>query len=136
MGDIRKFSMDMDNFAKKVGIAAEILQKRVAFDLFGRIVKKTPVDKGRARGSWTIAVNAADRAVLPEGQESYPEPKIGSLTVKPGDEIWISNNLPYIVELEKGHSKKAPEGMVALSIAEVDHNMSRLEQTAVKEAGL
>ena len=42
---------------------------------------------------------------------------------QPGESIWISNNLPYITALEDGHSKQAPAGMVALSLAEVSSGL-------------
>lgn len=135
--DARQFNLQLDDFARRVGIAPSTVQKRVAFDLFGRIVRKTPVDKGRARASWNISLNQADRTVQPDGLAHYPAPSLSvALAPLPGQEIWISNNLPYIVELEKGHSKQAPHGMAALSIAEVDLAMSRLEREGVRDAGL
>lgn len=157
--DFRRFNVNLDDFARRVGLAAGTVQKRVAFDLFGRIVRKTPVDTGRARGSWNISVNNPDRSVVqrvrtivkrgaqvPKGlrrrgiQQAINQiqnQNLFALNVQPGDEIWISNNLPYIVELEKGHSKQqAPAGMVAVSIAEVDTAMSRLEREGLREAGL
>lgn len=109
--DFRQFSVDLDNFVKQVGLSAQAVQKKVAFDLFRRIVKKTPVDTGRARASWTISANGADQTV-------------------------ISNNVPYITALEDGHSKKAPVGMVKVSIAEIDVAMRRLVDEGIKEAGL
>jgi hypothetical protein len=134
--DYRTFALQLDDFARRVGLSGTTVAKRVAFDVFARIVRKTPVDKGRARASWTISVNNADRTVQPDGQASYPVPQVGALNVQPGDSIWISNNLPYIVKLEEGHSQQAPAGMVAVSLAEVDTAMSRLEREGLKDAGL
>ena len=136
--DFRQFSLNMDDFSRKVGIAAGTVQKSIAVDLFKRIVRNTPVDTGRARGSWTMAVNQADRTVLPPAPKGtvYPAPKTPGLTVKSGDTIWISNNLPYITSLEDGHSKKAPAGMVALSIEEVKLRMDLLMREGLKDAGL
>jgi len=134
--DYRTFALQLDDFARRVGLSGTTVAKRVAFDVFARIVRKTPVDKGRAKGSWTISVNNADRTVQPDGQASYPVPQVGALNVQPGDSIWISNNLPYIVKLEEGHSQQAPAGMVAVSLAEVDTAMSRLEREGLKDAGL
>ena len=138
--DFRTFNLQLDGFARKVGVAAGTVQKRVAFDLFGRIVRRTPVDTGRARGSWTIAVNQADRAVLPPAppRHKYPRPHVPvGITVKPGDTIWISNNLPYITALEDGHSKQTPpHAMVALSIEEVQAKYDTLAREGLKDAGL
>lgn len=136
--DFRSFSVDLDAFVKKVGLARGTVVKRVGFDLYGRIIRKTPVDTGRARGSWTISVSEADRTVLPPAPpgQIYPPPPIGALDVRLNESIVISNNLPYITALEDGHSKQAPNGMVALSIAEVETNMAQLEAQGIKDAGL
>lgn len=45
--------------------------------------------------------------------------------------IYISNNLPYIVALEFGHSKQAPNGMVGVATA----NLKKKIDEAVRESG-
>lgn len=147
MSDLRTFLRDLDDFAERVGLEQRTIVKKIAFDLFGAIVKRTPVDTGRARASWTIAVGSANRAVQPEGE--YPAYQQDRETVaqvaqaaaqqeiagffalaglKKGvitEPIWISNNLPYIVELEQGHSKdQAPNGMVDLAILDVEQKLA------------
>lgn len=162
--DLIEFEGDLDAFAKQVRIDYTKVLKRVAFDLFTRIVQKTPVDTGRARASWNLTIGTPDLSVAPEGQ--YPEMKteiviakfqealveiegkmLGKTLTYP---IYITNNLPYILELEHGRRKvtvnrkpkkgekpkkpksqmagsiQAPEGMVALSIEEVKLKMSLL----------
>ena len=69
MGDLIEFEGDLDAFAKQVGIDYTKVVKHIAFDLFGRIVKKTPVDTGRARASWNITIGEVDTTVAPEGQQ-------------------------------------------------------------------
>jgi len=34
-----------------------------------------------------------------------------------GQTVYLLNNLPYSVPLEYGHSKKAPQGMVRMTLA-------------------
>jgi len=136
--DFRQFQFNLDEFARKIRLAPARVAKRVAFDLFGLIVRKTPVDTGRAQGSWTMSLNAADRRVQPDNLAAYPTPQPGPAValMGPTDTIWISNNLPYITALEDGHSKQAPAGMVALSIVEVQAKMDALMQAGMKDAGL
>lgn len=137
--DIRTFNLNMDAFVAKVKIAPAKVVKRVAFDLYGHIIRNTPVDTGRARASWTIAVNQANRNVMPAvpaGARVYPDPAPGFLAVGPGDTVIISNNLPYINALEDGHSKQAPFGMVAVSMMEVRAKMAALIAAGVQDAGL
>lgn len=133
------FDRDLTAFAKQLDVSVVTVVKKVGFDLFARIIKRTPVDTGRARASWTIAVNQPDRTVAPEG--THPEAIVspeaaaasqaaGALThLKPYEPVWISNNLPYIEALEKGHSDQAPAGMVALSIAETETEIDTILRT-------
>ena len=133
-----RFDRDLKAFGKALGIEVVTVQKKVSFDLFRRLVSRTPVDTGRARSGWNIAVDHPDRSVPAPIEHTdmqtgkAPSPAAGEIraaevgtalaALKPGDyrPVWISNNLPYIVELEKGHSRQAPAGMVALSIAETE----------------
>ena len=141
--DFRSFSLKLDAFSAKVKIASANVIKHIALDFFRHVVMNTPVDTGRARASWTIAVNQADRSVMPEAHEGavYPAAQAGFLSVGPGDSVIISNNLPYITVLENGRqahsgSIQAPFGMVAISMMEVRANTAVLIAAGVQDAGL
>lgn len=129
--DLFRFNRDLKAFSDKLGIDHVTVVKKIGLDLFRRIIEKTPVDTGRARASWTIAIAIPDRTVAALG--SYPEYQSGAGPgvamaastlngLAPGEyqPVWISNNLPYIAALENGHSQQAPSGMVSLSIAETE----------------
>lgn len=133
--NFRNFSIACDRFAAKMKLGVTTVQKRIAFDLYGRIIAKTPVDTGRARASWTIASGSPDRTVAAQGGLPAPQIPLG-LLVKPGETIWIANNLPYITALEDGHSKQAPSGMVALSIEEIRLKMRALISEGLRDANL
>lgn len=149
MGTIFEFEGDLDKFAKQVGIDYDTVVKRVAFDLFTRIVQKTPVDTGRARASWNISIGEPVFTVAPDNQPAMTEADIrakASRMLAAGrkltEPVWITNNLPYIIVLEEGgypinpkkktgktkggFSVQAPHGMVALSIEEVTLKMNLL----------
>lgn len=122
-----EFNAQLTQFARKIQVAPQKVVKKVAFQLFRRIIEKTPVDTGRARASWNIAIGSINPAVAPEGQHPKSPNALAAkaatvLTSYGADGrlpvVWISNNLPYIGELENGHSQQAPAGMVGLSIAE------------------
>jgi len=128
-----KFNRDLQAFAKSLDIDITKVVKKIGFDLFRRIIVKTPWKTGRARASWTIAVNEPDRTVMPEGNyrvaQSNPEGMASAkgnaalAKLQPYEPVWISNNLPYIEALEQGHSQKAPEGMVGLAIQETEREL-------------
>lgn len=81
---------------------------------------KTPVDTGRARGNWHISIGHPEPSVS-ETKTQTPLPSEGEKlkSSKAGDTIYIQNNLPYIVGLEYGRSRQAPQGMVRLTMQEV-----------------
>ena len=98
--------------------------KKIAFDLFRKVILKTPVLTGRARANWLVSVAEPRNETVDETDKTGIR-AIGNVqTVIAGwnadSDIYLSNNLPYIYGLERGRSrKKAPKGMVKISIAEV-----------------
>lgn len=126
------WTMDLNKYAEKKKVEFKEVRKSYAFALYSSIVKKTPVDTGRARGNWNITVGHDDTT---ESTRTTPQFKSPDQMPKvEGDEtIYISNNLPYITKLEyggypnppkkgsgktvNGYSKQAPEGMVGVTLA-------------------
>lgn len=89
------FSSDIAKFNKKTEEKSLKVFRAVGFEMFGRIVKRTPVDTGRLRNNWQIT----------DG-------------VKLGDKLFITNNLPYAKRIEDGYSAQAPAGMVKVTVNE------------------
>ncbi|MDH3377781.1 MAG: HK97 gp10 family phage protein [Gammaproteobacteria bacterium] len=124
--NLSSFNKALKNFSEEEMPEQHLkLQKRVALDLLRRIVFRTPVDTGRARGNWQVnlgraleqSVNQLDRAgvsTLAQGAG------VINRSTNPYAIITIFNNVNYIKFLEGGSSQQAPSGMVALSIAEVE----------------
>ena len=124
-GAANKFALEIDrDLASSLDDIRDIV---VMLGLEGitRIVNRTPVDTGRARGNWSVSISSRDTTVSvdadPSGSgainagvsavQSYPEEGWPSL--------FIQNNLPYIERLEDGYSGQAPNGMVALTHSEL-----------------
>lgn len=98
----------------------------VAFadQVFWRIDHRTPVDTGRARGNWMAGLDAPNTDVDvnrfdPAGDSTCANAHEVFDKFKLGQAIFITNGLPYIMPLEHGHSQKAPEGMIAVTVAEM-----------------
>lgn len=140
-----QWTIDLGRYARDKKVEIREVRRAYAFALYASIVRMTPWDTGRARGNWNVSVGKPDDRVsdtkrkTPAGRSAMPEPE--------GDEsIFITNNLPYIETLEyggypktvkrgtyvkgtggkKGHyevrskggfSKKAPQGMVGVTLA-------------------
>lgn len=121
------FSKDIRSFTSKAVQAHGKITRAATLELFSGVVKSTPVDKGRARGGWTTSVGAPadspDRedkiAVGQDGGEAMAE-VYQKTPPGAGQVAFLSNSLPYIEELERGHSKKqAPAGMVRINMDRV-----------------
>jgi hypothetical protein len=116
------FEIDLRNFAAKVGARVEVVVRKVAIDLFSRIILRSPVDTGRFRANWQIAIGSIPSGTLElkdkTGQATISKVTAKALHLKAGDTITLVNNLPYAGVLEYGHSQQAPAGMVRISIAE------------------
>jgi hypothetical protein len=135
-----------------------LVYKAIVLETHKRIVMRTPVDTGRARGNWMIDTKNTDEV-------SLDTDKSGSKTVKKGksfadkltmdDKTWIINNVHYIGILENGgypnppkkgswvkgkgyvikssggFSKQAPHGMVKVTMAEMKVLIPAIIQQAV-----
>ena len=115
-------------FSKRIDVDVSVVTTKLALNLFKNIVLRTPVDTGRARASWVVGVNNSPRdRSLPKtkGRNSLNSEvnraiQEGTLQITKfstkSKTIEIANGLPYIQRLERGSSRQAPNGMVALSV--------------------
>jgi hypothetical protein len=112
------------------------------------IVPRTPVDTGRARASWQVTIGEPGREVPPEGGAHREPGATDALQamagLQPGQTVWITSALPYILVLEfggypnpprrgsydkktkswvvksaGGFSRQAPQGMVRVTFEEL-----------------
>lgn len=140
------FAVDIKKFAEKCGKNADVAVRKVCLDLTSSIILKTPVDTGRARANWQTSIGTPAVGVINyEGDAGSgtqaPNSSGGSVRAiassldavakATGNIFWITNNLPYIASLEYGlynagpntiggFSKQAPNGMVRISIRELE----------------
>jgi hypothetical protein len=118
----RQFAIDLTRFGEVTDEQAKVIFQKIVIDLDSRIVLDTPVDVGRARGNWFPSINNPSNAVDLEAKDKSGEKSVSRLTstarnAKLGDTVWFTNNLPYILALENGHSQKqAPDGMVDVNL--------------------
>lgn len=120
----RQFSIDVRRFAAGVPEAANKIRRGLAIEVLRGVVLKSPVDTGRFRGNWQVTEGAPATAPTErtdrQGGATIADGVAEIARIEPGADIWISNNVPYAVVLEDGHSRQAPAGVVALTIAEVE----------------
>ena len=76
---------------------------RVADRVRDVAIRKTPIDRGRARKGWHIE-KGANPTNLGTGIDNS---------------ISVVNRVPYITALEDGHSKQAPNGILGPTVREI-----------------
>ena len=118
-----QFAVDLDRYSKILGITRVRMYRKLTVDLWNNIVMRTPVDTGRARASWNVAVGSPDPSVPPELEEgeTYADPTLPGLanSLDADQMIYITSNLDYIQALEDGHSKQSPpNNMVKMAVVE------------------
>ena len=129
-----EFEAKLLAFADKVGLEYGKVVAKFVLDLDRKIVLRTPVDTGWAQMNWNISADSPDFSYFPaERPVDSPLGADAARTALQRAQLWatiiltdphhtfyISNGIPYIEHLENGHSGQAPNGMVAVSIAEVE----------------
>lgn len=102
----------------------KLLLRKVILEGLTRVVLKTPVDTGRARGGWQVTLGISPD----ENEESNrPVDKSGAATISEGAAkdvpafgiVFIANTVVYIERLEEGHSDQAPHGMLRVTFEEL-----------------
>jgi len=119
------FTLDMDRFKVKTVEQMDLVARKLALEAYRRVILKTPVKTGRARGNWqcTISTPAAGTVddVDPSGAKAMSaiQARVAAWKAVSGVSIILINNLPYISRLEHGSSTQAPNGMVGITVAEL-----------------
>lgn len=116
------FSLDVDKWIAKAKGKQDLVVRKVSLDIFRRVILRTPVRSGRARGNWQCAINNIPvgeiETVDTNGATTLEAVADAIKDAKAGDVIYLVNNVPYILKLENGSSKQAPAGMVGITLTE------------------
>jgi hypothetical protein len=111
----------MASLGLQVAEGADVVVRKVALAADQVIVMATPVDEGRARSNWIAALDAAavgtvepyaEGAAAANGAIEQAARVIADYDGDVHSEIHLTNNLPYIGELNDGSSAQAPAGFV------------------------
>jgi hypothetical protein len=119
------FSRELGRLASFVDVNYEAIVSKTVIDLFYAIVKRTPVDTGRAKANWFLGFDPNQEI----GDHDLNDALEFGYDPNKGVTIWIYNNLEYIIPLEEGWSDQAPRGMVSLSLVE----FNRFLKDAIKK---
>lgn len=136
----KEFSLAVGEFVRKTNADMDVVVRKLCFEIGRRIIMRSPVDTGRFVHNWLFGVNYLPTAHLgrrddPKGQP--PEPVRADAVQRwaeytqearaDAEVMWIVNNMPYGYRLEyEGWSKQAPEGMVRITLEEVETMMKKV----------
>ena len=113
----------------RAAIAAAIVRE------FGELIRQTPVDTGRARAGWSIGTEPSEWTPPPGVWEEFISNGFVDSAVAKGltnknlseaDVIYICNNVQYIMALEAGWSKQAPQGFIGKFLKRLNMQLTQL----------
>jgi hypothetical protein len=117
-----QFTLDIQRFVDKAKGNLDLVVRKVALDLFRRVIQKSPVDTGRFKGHWQVAIGSVPAGTLvvndKAGTATMARVTAATLQLVAGQTITLVNNLSYARRLEYGYSKQAPGGMVRITVQE------------------
>lgn len=125
--NLNKFNRELTAAATKIHGDFKKFYKQVCLEVLTRIVFRTAVDTGRARGNWQVEIGHAALGTLDVtgSEDSMADYAISKGISKLGDIppfsiVHITNNLEYISYLEyERRSAQHPEGMLEITLTEM-----------------
>ena len=125
------FVVAIDSFNKKAKESVDKSVHKTVIGLGAAIVRRNPVGTpvttgqkdyrgGRSRANWQYGLNSIPTGVIegfdPDGSRTISAIAASIPKQAAGKVHYIANNVEYIIPLEEGSSKQAPNGMVARTI--------------------
>lgn len=125
--NLQKFNTSLESASKKIKGDLEKFYKQVCLEVLKRIVLRTPVDSGRARGNWQLEIGRSAVGVLDVvgsagemGDDAIGRGVTKLSDIPPFSLVHITNNLSYIYYLEYDkRSKQFPEGFLEITLTEM-----------------
>lgn len=118
------FATQMKAFENLTTDKAEKVFRKTCFEISNSVISLTAVDSGRAKNNWFPDINKFSNNITEDTDKTGKQPLSNVYTetqsLKLGNTFTLSNNLPYIVRLEYGWSKKSPQGMVGITLQKFD----------------
>lgn len=113
------FATEITGLANAIPRNIARMQREMALAVVEHVANSTPVDTGQASGNWKTSIGGPDTSFTPGPSspiQSYQDAHrvLGSLAM--GQDVHITNNVPYIALLNNGYSNQAPSLFVETSI--------------------
>jgi len=139
---MESFSKQINKIIKKTTKNTEKAVSGACLDITKEIIQRTPVDKGRLKGNWIPELNSRPNYSIntfdKTGSKTIAKAENKTNKIKIGDTYFLVNNLVYAPVVEyglypkpgrektvDGYSTLAPQGMVRVTIEEVNDILKR-----------
>lgn len=121
MATLQIFAQQMNALASTVQQRIPMLSREVAQHIVEDVARENPVLTGQSSANWKTSIGSPDNSWDPgpnpdAGQHSIDAAKTALVALGMGQTVYITNNVPYIVDLNSGSSAKAPAGFVETAI--------------------
>ena len=135
------FGVNIANYAKATKLSIDDAVVAVNSELMGLVMEKTPVDSGRLVSNWIPSFDTPSNEETDSTNMSEAKAKVQNMANDSAGKVFIlTNNLPYAYPLEyglygdgskiiNGFSKKAPAGMVRVSLLEIKSGLKNFRTT-------
>lgn len=126
--EFRNFARALDRATGAVDAALLRAKQELAQAALARLIDRTPAASGHARANWQVGIGGPATGVVAGADPSGAKTLAKGAAVIAADRdpfatVWISNEAPYIGELEHGSAERAPAGMVATTVAELSRGL-------------
>lgn len=120
------FADSLAKYCAKAGDKVDTVVRKTAIELQASLIEKSPVDTGRFKSNWQCGLGAVNESNDSEPRsDALGRAKVVLDGFKPGQTIFLTNNLAYAKRLEKGWSQQAPSGMVRLTLQDFQQAVKR-----------
>ena len=136
-----EFQVDIAKFQGTVEKRLSQIARKVTLELHKNIVLETPVDTGRLKANNQIGIGSRPTSSVLDTDKSsvgspgktvaQEAPKVNDY--KPGDDLWITNNVEYAYYVEVGHHRVPPVAMFGRSYLAVLNKWPSIVQEVSSE---
>jgi len=117
-----RFKKDIVKFNTETIDRTTLVMKKIVLDVFTRIVKRTRVDTGLARGNWQVGVLHTPAAPIDRKTKGVNKRQaldaLSGYDARSENEIYIANPVYYVQWLEEGTENSAGDHMVGRTVEE------------------
>ena len=120
--NVIQFNAALTRATKKINGDIQKFIKQICLETFKRIIMRTPVDTGRARGNWQVEIAKPASGTVEEGMwDAVFETGAAKLAmIPPFSVVHITNNVEYCYYLEYVKpSRQHPSGFLEITLQEM-----------------